>query len=220
MPRIRRRISCFCWTALVSFILSSTNGCGKPSNTVSGLHLTSIEKPNPAGNSQDPPSVTFKIRPAIEPTLPNVEIYDCVYNARGRTAKFRLQLRQDRPTSREIPLAPAEGKFIAVAGSDNSAILEDLMKALEAKDFPGESSRISELAFDAVVLGERQSRSSGGGYSDNPRGNWKVFKLFFPKGGDDGELFLNLNPVLGEAELSMKDSDYGDYLLTQLAKVL
>jgi hypothetical protein len=33
-------------------------------------------------------------------------------------------------------------------------------------------------------------------------------------------VFLNLNPVSGEAEFSMKDPYYGDYVLEQLAKVL
>ena len=48
---------------------------------------------------------------------------------------------------------------------------------------------------------------------------WIVLKLFLPKGGDKGEVFLNLNPVLGRGEFSIKDEDYGDYLLRQFAKV-
>jgi hypothetical protein len=40
-----------------------------------------------------------------------------------------------------------------------------------------------------------------------------------PKGGDEGEVLLNLNPVLGRGEFSIKDEDYGDYLLRQFAKV-
>jgi hypothetical protein len=45
-------------------------------------------------------------------------------------------------------------------------------------------------------------------------------KIFLPKGGDDGEVFLNFDAVLGKGEFSIKDSDYGDYLLRELAKVL
>jgi hypothetical protein len=119
-----------------------------------------------------------------------------------------------------VPIAAAEGKFLAVAGSENSALLEDLMKTLEAKRLPTPGTREAELAFDAAVLGEKQSRSSAGGYSDNPPGDWKLIKIFLPKGGDEGEVFLNVNPVLGKAEFSIKDSDYGDYVLGQLAKVL
>jgi hypothetical protein len=47
-----------------------------------------------------------------------------------------------------------------------------------------------------------------------------LVKIFLPKGGDDGEVFLNFNAVLGKGEFSIKDSDYGDYLLRELAKVL
>ena len=57
--------------------------------------------------------------------------------------------------------------------------------------------------------------------SDNPPGDWMMVKIFLPKGSDDeGELFLNLNPLLSKGEFSIKDSDYGDYLLKQFAKVL
>jgi len=47
-----------------------------------------------------------------------------------------------------------------------------------------------------------------------------LLRLFLPKGGDDGEVFLNLNPVLGKAGFSIKGSDYGNFLMEQLAKVL
>jgi hypothetical protein len=48
-----------------------------------------------------------------------------------------------------------------------------------------------------------------------------TIKLFLPKGGhDQGEVFLNLNPLLGKGEFSLKDSDFGDYLLKQFAQVL
>jgi hypothetical protein len=170
-----------------------------------------------------PLTVLFDIRASLDPVLPNVEIYDCVYEARVKTAKFRLQLRQGHPVSGKITTAAAEGKFLAVAGSENSALLEDLMKALEAKRLPAHAPRAPELAFDAAVLGEKQSRSSAGDYSDNPPGDWKLIKIFLPKGGDEGEVFLNVNPILGilgKAELSIKDSDYGDYVLGQLASVL
>ena len=123
--------------------------------------------------------------------------------------------------SGDIPVAPGEGRFLAVAGSDNSALLEDLKKALDAQHIPSRSSRIPELAFDAVVLGEKQSRGSSGGYSSEPAGDWMLIKLFFPKGhGTEAEVFLNLNPVLGKGEFSMKDSDYADYLLREFARVL
>jgi hypothetical protein len=117
-------------------------------------------------------------------------------------------------------MARAEGKFVAVAGSDNSVLLEDLKKALDAKHIPKKSLRAKELLFDAVVLGEKQSRDPSGSYSSNPAGDWIAIKIFVPKNGDEGEFFLNLNPVLGKGEFSLKDPDYGDYLLREFARVL
>jgi hypothetical protein len=97
--------------------------------------------------------------------------------------------------------------------------MQDLKSALLAKHVPGKVIRSRELRFDAVVLGEKQSENAGGGCSDKPPGDCIVLKLFLPKGGDEGEVFLNLNPVLGRGEFSIKDEDYGDYLLRQFAKV-
>ena len=99
-------------------------------------------------------------------------------------------------------------------------LLADLKKALEAKDTPKSVSRTKELPFDAVVLADHQSRDTAGSMHDSPSGDWIILKLFLPKGGDDGELFLHLNPVLGKGEFSIKDSDYGDYVLSQFARVL
>jgi hypothetical protein len=149
-----------------------------------------------------------------------LESYDCIYHARGKTAKFRLEFKHDQRFAAALPLGAAQGKFLAVAGSDNSALLEDLKTVLDAKKVPKNSRRISELAFDAAILGEKQSRGASGGFSANPPGDWTLIKVFLPKGADEAEMYLNLNPVLGKGEFSLKDSDYGDYLLKALAKVL
>ncbi len=148
--------------------------------------------------------------------------YQCTYQAGGKTARFQLQFRQKGPMSvDEFPVASAEGKFLAVAGSDSSVLLEDLKKALDAKHIPRKVSRIAELPFNAVILGEKQSRSPSGEYASKPPGDWMAIKIFLPKDGEnEGEVFLNMNPVLGKAEFSIKDSEYGDYLLAQFAKVL
>jgi hypothetical protein len=169
---------------------------------------------------QEPPTLLFDINRSSRSSVSGgSQVYDCTYRARGKTAMFQLVFSYGA-MSGDIPMARAEGKFLAVAGSNNSALLEDLMKALEAKQYPAHQKRTAELAFDAVVLGEKQNRSPSGGYSDNPPGDWISAKIFLPKGGDEGEVFLNLNPALGKAEFSIKDSDYGDYVVGQLAKVL
>jgi hypothetical protein len=170
---------------------------------------------------KEPPDVGFRIRAAREIVLPGTELYDCTYESGGRTARFRLELKQSRTAlDSDLPMFSASGRFIAVDGSDNYALLEELMKALEAGHFPKHVHRLRDLPFDAVVLGQKQSRSPSGGFSEKPPGDWKAIKIFLPPDGDDGEVFLNLNPVLEKGELSMKDSDYGDYVLAQLARVL
>jgi hypothetical protein len=46
-----------------------------------------------------------------------------------------------------------------------------------------------------------------------------IVKLFLPKGGDDGEVFLNINPLLGKGEFSMKDEHHGDFVVQELGGV-
>jgi len=99
-------------------------------------------------------------------------------------------------------------------------LLANLRRALQASQVPSHSLRIAELPFSVVVFGEKMSRNADGSYSAKPPGNWIVIKIFLPKDGDQGQVFLNLNPKEGKGEFSLKDSDYGDYLLTELAKVL
>ena len=208
------------WLLGVCSILVIVNGCKKQSS-VSEKEKPSDVKVQPRFRGDELPDVTFNMTPVKTKPAPfGVQLYDCTYVAGGKTARFRLEFKQTRPMSSDIPVAPGEGKFLAVADSDNSVLLEDLKKALDARHMPGRSPRIPELAFDAVVLGEKQSRSTSG-FSSQPPGDWMLIKLFFPKGrGDEAEVFLNFNPVLGKGEFSIKDSDYGDYLLREFAKVL
>jgi len=209
------------WLVGVCSLLITANGCKKPA-TVSKQEKLSDIKIQPHFSGDELPDVTFDMTPAKTESVPAaVQLYDCTYQARGKTAKFRLEFKQTRPMEGEIPVAPGEGRFLALAGSDNSVLLEDLKKALDAQHMPSRSPRIPELGFDAVVLGQNQSRGTSGGFSSKPPGDWILIKLFFPKGrGDKAEMFLNLNPVLGKGEFSLKDSDYGDYLLQEFAKVL
>ena len=39
-------------------------------------------------------------------------------------------------------------------------------------------------------------------------------------GGDVGEVFVNINPVMRKGQFSIKDPDYGDIVLGYLASVL
>jgi hypothetical protein len=98
-------------------------------------------------------------------------------------------------------------------------LLEDLKTALEAKQLSVHHSACTGVAFGAVVLGDRQSEDAGGGFSDKPPGDWVIVKLFLPKGGDDGDVFLNINPLLGKGEFSMEDEHPGDFVVQELDRV-
>jgi hypothetical protein len=115
-----------------------------------------------------------------------------------------------------------KGAITAVPGSDASILLADLKKALEAKQMPTRMKRANRLPFTYAILGESQSRDSGGGFFDKPAGNWTAMKIFIESdsGDDEGEVFLNFNTVAGKAEFSEKDPDYGDLVLAKLATVL
>jgi hypothetical protein len=203
-----------------SFVMVGVNGCRPSSANQEKLSNIKVE-PN-LQKTEELLTVMFDLKPSSDlPASAHSQLYDCTYQARGKSAKFRLQFGQKGLISDDPPVASGEGKFLAVKGSDNSALLEDLKKALDATRVPTNSQRIAELAFDAVILGQKQSRSPDGSFSENPPGDWITIKLFLPKGkGNEGEVFLNLNPALGKGEFSIKDSDYGDYLLKEFAKVL
>jgi phosphate starvation-inducible protein PhoH and related proteins len=80
--------------------------------------------------------------------------------------------------------------------------------------------RVTRLDFTCVIIGENQSLSSGGGFADNPSGDWTAMKIFLPTGDDNAEVFLNFNAKTGKAQFSQKDPDYGDPVLAKLATVL
>jgi hypothetical protein len=159
----------------------------------------------------------FSLRPADGVSSDTVKRYQAAYVADGKTARFDIELTMARPAG-QIPVAFTKGKFIAVANSDASALLVALKKALQAKTLPSNPARVAELPFSAAILGDHVSHSPNGGFAVKPPGNWTTIKLFL--GDGSSEVFLNLNPVLAKGEFSIKDPDYGDGVLLELAKVL
>lgn len=146
------------------------------------------------------------------------------YTSKGKTAKFRIELGQSKASKAKEPLdfdiESGKGRFIAEPGSDASVLLADLKKALDAKTLPAKVHRVSELQFTFVSFGNNQSQASGGGFNANPPGHWTPMKIFIGDGEQEGEVFLNLNPVTKKGQFSIKDADYGDIVLAQLARVL
>lgn len=169
-----------------------------------------------------PGSLGFDIEPL--PRDGSAERWIAAYVARGKTAKFRIELGPSKPLedkeSKDFDIQQGEGRFLAEPGSDASVLLADLKNALEAKKFPAKVQRARDLPFVFVSLGQNQSQDAGGGFNDQPSGHWTPIKLFIGEGQQEGEVFLNLNPVIKKGQFSIEDPDYGDIVLAHLARVL
>jgi hypothetical protein len=170
----------------------------------------------------DPYTVRFDISPLRN--MNEGTAWLAKYASQGRVAKFRIEFAAAKDDSAGAPKTPqfkfGKGSIQSESGSDASVLLVDLKKALEAKTLPVKVQRSESLSFTYAVLGEYQSRRSDGGFTDKPSGHWTATKIFIPTGDEDVEVFFNFNPVIGKAEFSQKDSDYGDEVLAKLATVL
>jgi len=179
------------------------------------------QEAQPIAEPQVPPVgdgwLMFSLRPADGPSSDNVKRYQTAYVADDKTARFDIEVTSARPSG-QTPFAFTKGKFIAVPNSDASGLLVALQKTLQAKTVPSNAVRVAELPFSAVILGDHVSHSPNGGFAVKPPGNWTTIKLFLEDGSS--EVFLNFNTVLGKGEFSMKDPEYGDGVLQELAKVL
>jgi hypothetical protein len=145
------------------------------------------------------------------------------YTSRGKTARFRIELdpakEQETKDPKDFKIATGKGRFVAEPGSDASIFLPELKKTLDAKTLPRGVQRAAFLPFTYVSFGGKMSQTTEGGLNTNPPGNWTALKLFLGEGDQEAEVFLNYNPVIGKAQFSIKDDDYGDLLLAQFAKV-
>jgi hypothetical protein len=161
-------------------------------------------KPPVAGTrSSDPGTVNFDIA-----ALPGEQRWEATYTSQGKTAKFIVELGAGKAAENSpLPnLKFGQGRLVAVKGSDASSLLEELKRALEAKQLPANVVRAPSVTFTYADLGEQD--------------HWRMIKLFFGEGDGESEVFLNLNPTLRKGQFSIKDSDYGDAVLAELAKVL
>jgi hypothetical protein len=91
---------------------------------------------------------------------------------------------------------------------------------LQAKVEAARVERVSELAFQYVRFGKDLSRTSKGGLATTPKGTWTAIELFLGEGENEAEVFFNVSPSTGQGEFSIKDAEYGDLVLAEVAKVL
>jgi hypothetical protein len=168
-----------------------------------------------------PGAVPFDIQPLPSKAGPE---WLATYQAHGKTARFRIEFRDahnlDDRDSLDFDAMSGKGRFVAEPGSDCSALLSDLKVALEAKSLPAKVRRVNTLPFTFVSFGRNQSQAPDGGFFADPPGNWTPIKIFIGHGDQESQVFVNVNPILRKGQFSVKDPEYGDIVLKQLAGVL
>lgn len=143
----------------------------------------------------------------------------------GQTARFRFEL-TIKPPMKEGPLGFAftQGAFYREPGSNSEALLREISAALEAEPVKIPAAEtVDRLPFNAVILGVNLSRGSGkdshaGAFTSSPGGNWISTKVFI--GEEEAEFYLNIEPMSGKAEITIKDPEYGTAVVKELGKVL
>src|SRR4051794_38513418 len=176
-------------------------------------HQTDVTAASPPG------TVPFSLQGqgAIRKNGGETRIWLATHTANGKTARFQIKLTL-KPATGAAPIAFTSGVFYREPNSDASALLPDLARALEAKKKPAVGQKLDHLPFQAAIVGENLSHSPDGDLVAEPKGHWTAIKVFVR--GGEGEFFLNLDPDEGKGEFSIKDPDYGDIVLQELAKVL
>ena len=147
------------------------------------------------------------------------------YPSQGKLAKSGIEFGPAGSVERiedwkQFPITTGKGKFVAEPGSNAAVLLADLGKALEAKTNPSHVHRVEALRFTFVALGDNNSQARGGGFNADPPGGWTAVKIFIGDGKQEGQVFLGFNPAIRKGQFSMKDPEYGDIVLKQLAAVL
>jgi hypothetical protein len=166
-----------------------------------------------------PNSVVFALAP-VDATTPVRVGWLATYETEGKTARFRIELEAE-PRGASLPAFVRCGLH-REPDSDASVLLRDVARAL-GRRVPSPEPGVATLDVAAVLLGRDLSRGGGGSvvagtFGSEPKGNWISTKLFL--GDGEGEVFLNLDPIGGYGELSMKDPDYSDAVVRELARLL
>lgn len=170
----------------------------------------------------DSGSVGFDIEP--RESKPGSVEFMATYGTGGKSAKFIVlfepESRSEAKSAKDFPISFGKGEIVAVPGSDATALLSDLRTALEATKVPNRSKRANSVSFTFANLGTNLSQARDGGFNEKPVGDWTAMKLFLGEGEQQAEVFLNFNLKSKKGQFSIKDPDYGDLVLAQLAKVL
>lgn len=169
-------------------------------------------------------SVFFSIRQlsAVDTVEGQVVTWLGTHNREGKEARFKIEATLKEPKQGN-PFVFGTGAFFREDTSDSSVLLKEIAQALEAKETPSVGSKTNKLLFTTAILGRNLSRGIGkdalaGSFTSDPKGDWLALKIFVAEG--EGEFFLNLNSKTGQGEFSIKDPEYGDIVVRELARVL
>lgn len=203
------------WISAIVLLLSAI-GCeprepAPPKASVSPQESSSVD---------EPPRVFVDIAPD-GPQTDNSLRYVATYQKNGKKARFAIEFQADKNLEPQagLRIRSGRGSFIADPKSENSELLSDLKPALAAHILPKQTIRVRQLPFTFVFLGENDELSPNGGLVGSATGKWVGAKLFLgPQ--QETEMFFNFEKPGGKAEFSMKDEEYGDALIKELAKVL
>lgn len=176
---------------------------------------STTERRKPEAYVSDPGSVGFDITP-LEAQNGYLRLLG-KYEANGKLARFGLEFGPTRATQ---GIQSGHGRFIAEPGSDASVLLRDLAKALGARTVPSKVRRIESLPFTFANIGDNLSQAPRGGFNGEPPGHWSAIKIFIGEGKQEADVFVNINTTINKGQFSIKDPDYGDLVLSYLARVL
>jgi hypothetical protein len=167
--------------------------------------------------SSGPGSLVFRIDAAEG--RPGRVGWLATYSTEGRTARFRIEL-EPEPRGTSLPTF-VHCALSCEADSDASLLMRDLSRSLGTRPAPPQAG-VAELELTAALLGRDLSRGRGkdsiaGALTSEPKGTWIATKLFLGEG--EAEVFLNLDPVGGFGELSMKDPAYSAAVVRELGRL-
>jgi hypothetical protein len=165
-------------------------------------------------------SVGFEATPS-SPLSDGTVVWTAVYTSREGTTRFQIKLNPTKTNKDDPSIGFGTGSFVTVPGSQSAPLLNALKVALEAKHLPQNTSHTQNLPFTFANLGTGLIHDKNGGFDLKSHGSWTAMKIFLesPDSTDEAEVFLNLSPSTQKGEFSIKDPDYGDDVLKQLARV-
>lgn len=163
-----------------------------------------------------PGSVFFEIEPVDARDKARLG-WLATFRSDGRVASFRIELLPEEKGA-TLP-AFVRCSLHREPGSDGAILVEALAAALGGSA-PPPGPGVLGIEATSVILARDLSRGGKGNqvagiFGSEPKGSWISTKLFL----SEAEIFLNLDPVSGYGEFSIKDETYTSDVLRVLGRL-